>query len=159
MLYCGIVTQPPCFKKKHWSIEWKNNSQSLNWHFTECFHCDLFTKHLFKKKIISHVGVRIILTSKKNSTANARQEASVLMVLKWRDSEWVLVAGLNQDGCVCGGIEREWEGGYEGWGEEERRKWGHLGGFNRVTLWGVNIRPRPLHIDWPVIARTGDGFW
>lgn len=34
----------------------------------------------------------------------------MLMVLKWRDSEWVLVAGLNQDGCVYGGRERYWGG-------------------------------------------------
>lgn len=41
----------------------------------------------------------------------------MLMALKWRDSEWVLVAGRNQDGCVCGGIEIV-RGGYEGKREE-----------------------------------------
>jgi len=41
------------------------------------------------------------------------------MALKWRDSEWVLVAGLNQDGCVCGGRERERERGCEDWGRKQ----------------------------------------
>lgn len=64
------------------------------------------------------------------------------MALKWRDSEWVLVAGLNQDGCVCGGIERVGGGGWGIRGSE--KKMCHLVGFNRVTLWDINIRPRSL---------------